>query len=187
MNAAAEGRRPGWRSLAGGSWLLDGKTFADDRGTSRETFDLDDAPVASLGAFAPTQENLVTTFEAGCARGLHFQIGGFAQAKLVTVLRGSAQFLWLQLDQRAAVAEVHSVILGSTAQSLFTPGNCAHGFLALEDNTQVLLKMSHPVTLAQRGEIRLLSDDLSISFARPIREELLSTRDRAAPHWSPRL
>jgi dTDP-4-dehydrorhamnose 3,5-epimerase len=174
--------RPRWRPLAAGSWLFEGDSFADERGTSQEVIDLADAPPGVRDA-GMAQENLVTTYEAGCARGLHYQRGAAAQAKLVTVIAGSAQFLWLALDQSTAVAQVHSIVLSSASQSLFTPAGCAHGFIALDDETRFLLKMSHPVNLAQRGEIRLLSDRLAVVLARQVREDLLSVRDRHAPHW----
>jgi dTDP-4-dehydrorhamnose 3,5-epimerase len=172
----------GWRELAGGSWLFEGQRFADERGFSNETYDLTASP--ALIDFSVAQENLITTFEAGCARGLHYQAGQFAQAKIVTVVAGSAQFLWLALDQAHSIATVHSIVLDSPAQSLYTPDACAHGFLALEDDTVFLLRTSRSVSLSHRREIRLLSDRLVVPFERPIREDLLSHRDRNAKHWS---
>ncbi len=184
MIAAPDAGVPGWRPLPAGGWLFEGKRFADGRGASAETFDMLDAPPGAPTDFTLAQENLVTTFAAGCARGLHYQHGAFAQAKLVTVLAGRAQFLWLALDQDSAIARVHSIVLSSASRSLFTPATCAHGFLALEDDTRFLLKLSRPVDVARRGAIRLVSDRLAVSFEGPLREDLLSERDRHAPHWS---
>lgn len=132
------------------------------------------------------QENLINSERAGCVRGLHYQHGTFAQAKLVTLLQGSAQLFWLPLEQTSVIADVHSAVLSSPGQSIYTPSDCAHGVLALEDDTLFLLKMASPIVIAERREINLLSDRLSVSFARPICLDLLSERDRNAPHWSPR-
>jgi dTDP-4-dehydrorhamnose 3,5-epimerase len=171
----------GWQSLPGGAWLFGGEQFADPRGESLELVDLSqpDLPVR----FVPVQENLVRTREAGCARGLHYQVGEYAQAKLVTVLRGTAQFFWLPLRTSQVPAVVRSAVLPAGATSLFTPADSAHGFLALEDNTAFLMRMSAPVSLPHRGEIGLLSSDLALSPARPFVERLLSERDKAAPGW----
>jgi dTDP-4-dehydrorhamnose 3,5-epimerase len=177
----------GWRRLAAGGWLFDGKRFEDERGLSYETCDLTSPPSEDVEKFTLAQENLVNSEKAGCLRGLHYQTGTFAQAKLVTVVRGSAQLFWLPLKQGKLIADVHSAILSSANQSLFTPSDCAHGILTLEDNTLFLMKMSSPTVVAARREINLLSDQLSVSFARTIRLELRSERDRYAQHWSPQV
>lgn len=179
------GDETGWRPVDGGAWLFVGKCFADERGSSFETIDLSTSP-AELEPFAAVQENLVLTEHAGTARGLHYQVGSSAQAKVVTVVRGAAQLFWLPLDQEAARPCVHSIILQAAAPSLYTPGNCAHGVLALEPDTAFLLKMSVAVSLKDRAEISLLARDLSIDFAVPIRTDLLSVRDRNAPSWTNR-
>lgn len=174
----------GWEPLAGGAWRFEGKCFSDARGDSWEAFDLSipDLPFS----FVAKQENVIRTSRAGCARGLHYQLGEAAQAKLVTVVQGSAQFFWVPLGCRAERTRVYSVILPRTGASLFTPADCAHGVLALRDNTVFTLRMSEAVQLAQRGEINILSSQLSMTPACPINPELLSERDRTAPDWTAR-
>lgn len=186
LSLANDPSSSGWQRLSGGSWTFSGKLFADERGKSCETCDLSNAPFAALKHFPLAQENLINNKEAGCARGLHYQNGAFAQPKLVTLLQGSAQLFWLPLGQTSMIAEVHSIVLSSPGQSLYTPSDCAHGLLALENDTLFLLKMASPIAIAERREIRLVSDRLSVTFARPIRLDLQSARDRDAPHWSPR-
>ena len=175
--------RAGWQPLAGGSWLFHGARFHDDRGTSEEIYDFSCWP-PQMDRFTVVQENVVTTQSAGTARGLHYQIPPYDQAKLVTVLRGRAQFFWLSIVNDAPAAEINSIILTADAGSLFTPGNCAHGMLSLVDDTQFLLKMSAPISMAHRGEISMHAKSLSIDLASPIRDELLSERDRHAPGWN---
>lgn len=174
-----------WQPLGGGSWLFHGTTYRDERGVSDEIFDLTSWP-NGLELFESVQENLVTSRYSGCARGLHYQIAPYSQAKLVTVVQGSAQFFWLPLHEKTPEIRVHSIILTAGASSLYTPENCAHGFLAIVDDTRFLLKMSSPVSSTHRGEIGFLSKSLSVSFAIPIREDLLSERDRNAPAWKMR-
>lgn len=171
--------------MPGGSWLFRGQDFADERGSSHEIFDAASWP-GNDGAFVAAQENLISTGSAGCARGLHYQVGPLAQAKLVTVLRGSAQFFWIPLADDSGAARAHSVVLAAGAVSLFTPGDCAHGFLALKDDTQFLLKMSAPTSPPHRGEVSFLSKDLAIDFEVELRRDLLSGRDSSAPNWTMR-
>lgn len=174
-----------WQPLAGGAWLFHGQAFDDERGYSHEICDLTSRP-DSFDGFVPLQENLIATHAAGCARGLHFQVAPYAQAKLVTVVEGRAQFFWVSLRDDSAFPRVHSLTLSAATFSLFTPADSAHGFIALEDGTQFLLKMSAPVSLAHRGEINFLAKSLAIDFVHPLREDLLSLRDRAAPEWTMR-
>lgn len=178
-------RRPGWTPLAGRSWLFNGASFDDDRGTSQEVCDLSSRP-PQLPSFISVQENIVSTRLAGTLRGLHFQTSPCAQAKLVTVMRGSAQFFWVSNSEDTQLREVNSIILKADAASLFTPSDCAHGMLSLEDDTQFLLRMSAPISMAHRGEVSMLGKSLSFNFAGQFRGDLLSERDRHAPEWSMR-
>lgn len=107
----------------------------------------------------------------------------YAQSKLVTVLRGSAQFFWLSTLEKAPGAEVNSVILNASASSLYTPGICAHGMLCLADDTQFILRMSAPISIAHRREISMLSKAMTFDFAGQFCEGLLSPRDIGAPEW----
>jgi dTDP-4-dehydrorhamnose 3,5-epimerase len=162
--------------------LFAGKTFSDSRGSSFEIADFSIWP-SQLEPFATVQENLVFSHHAGTARGLHYQRESNAQAKLVTVVHGAAQFFWMSLGARQK-ARVHSVVLRPGATSLYTPSDAAHGFLSLEPHTAFQLKVDRPVSLVDRGEINLLSKGLSIAFEVPVRRDLLSDRDRQAPQWS---
>jgi len=184
--SALEDRLPasGWRSLAGGAWLYSGKQFCDTRGESLETFDFSDPDLPFR--FDALQENLVHTRLLGCARGLHYQVGSDAQAKLVTVLRGVAQFFWVPLHESTSPAIVNSVVLPTDGTSLLTTADCAHGFLALEDETTFLLRMSAPISIVDRREINILSPELALAPALPIAPQMLSDRDRCAPSWSER-
>ena len=185
MILSPDNARSRWQPLAGGSWLFQGERFCDARGTSDEICGFEHWP-ASLEPFVVAQENVVTTHRAGCARGLHYQVEPYAQAKVVTVLRGSAQFFWVPLDNDLPSARVHSIILTDNAASLYTPATCAHGMLAVADETQFLLKMSMPVSLKHRGEVNFGAKSLFIDLTHPLREDLLSPRDRSASQWKVR-
>ena len=162
--------------------MFAGKTFCDNRGSSFEIADFSIWP-SQLEPFVAVQENVVLSDHAGTARGLHYQRRPNAQAKLVTVIHGMAQFFWMSLEQRPQ-PQVHSLVLRAGATSLYTPRNTAHGFLAMEPRTTFQLKMDRPISLVHRGEISLLDEDLSIAFEVPVRRDLLSDRDRRAPNWS---
>jgi dTDP-4-dehydrorhamnose 3,5-epimerase len=176
---------PGWHQLAGGAWLFRGQEFDDERGHSREIFDLTSRPEGFEG-FVTAQENIVATRAAGCARGMHYQVPPYAQAKVATVVKGTAQFFWVSLREKSALPQVNSIMLTAGATSLYTPADCSHGFVAVDHDTRFLLKTSAPVSLDHRGQVNFLSKSLKFDFACPIREDLLSPRDQNAPEWEMR-
>ena len=178
--------RAGIEVLAAGAAIFHGRTFDDERGRSWETLNTTDLSRDNPTRMTVAQENFIQTQKAGTLRGLHYQVGTFAQAKLVSVARGAAQFFWLDLQTEIVPAPVHSVILESGPASLWTPEWCAHGFLALADNTIVVLKMSRPINLEQRGELSFFADDIRVDFERMPRLDLLSERDASAPSFSNR-
>ena len=167
--------------LPGGSIFFSGKTFDDARGSSIEVFDSTCKSPANPAEFPLAQENIVSTRRAGTCRGLHYQVSPSAQAKLVTVSSGAAQFFWLPLDDGPEPAQVHSILLGPGPFSLFTPPDCAHGFLTLEDDTVFSLRLSERVSPDLRGEIAFEDPALKVEFAIPPDWSNLSGRDRTAP------
>ncbi|MGE4324000.1 MAG: dTDP-4-dehydrorhamnose 3,5-epimerase family protein [Sphingobium sp.] len=171
--------------LPDGAVLFSGPNFADDRGSSYEAF-FGSADGSPLPVFPLVQENIIRTARAGCIRGLHYQLAPKAQGKLVTVLRGRAQIFWVALDDTSLPVKVHSLCLDADGASLYTPGNCAHGVMALEDDMLMALKFDQPVDLDMRGEISIEAEDIDIRFERPPLLDDLSKRDREAPVFAAR-
>jgi len=101
------------------------------------------------GAFIPTpfhtawlQQNLSYNSQ-GVFRGMHFQIGKYAQAKWVRVLQGAVVDLMLDLrnpDTNPNYLSVHTYYLThhphlNQIETLYVPKGFAHGFLTLQDHT----------------------------------------------------
>lgn len=172
-------------NLPGGACLVNGPYFSDQRGFSYEAFNCSLYQIAPL-PFSIAQENIVYTANSGTIRGLHYQVEPFAQSKLVMVIKGRAQFFWVSLEETVESRVVHSICLDADGTALLTPAICAHGFLALEDDTIFSLKMSAPINHAMRGEISVFADDLEINFAIPPAINLLTDRDRSAPNYENR-
>ena len=73
----------------------------------------------------------------GVLRGVHYQKGKYAQAKLVRVAKGSVQDVVVDIRPNSTTYGKHySIILNAQNNTqLFIPRGFAHGFLVLEDNT----------------------------------------------------
>lgn len=177
------GRR---KALAAGAKLFRGREFVDERGCSWETLDTARLFQGNPSRMTVAQENLIYTRKVGTLRGLHYQAVPFAQAKLVSVVQGAAQFFWVDVVSHTIPAPVHSVVLEPGAESLWTPEHCAHGFLALSDETIFALKVSRSVNLRARGDLSFFANDIKVNFVRRPNLKLLSERDAAAPCFSDR-
>lgn len=110
------------------------KIFNDDRGLFFEAF----TPAFQLqvGITSPFVQDNVSFSKKGVIRGLHFQLPPFAQAKIVSVIKG--QVLDVAVDLRKGsptFGQSYSCILdGDKHNMLVIPEGFAHGFAALEDS-----------------------------------------------------
>ena len=156
--------------------------FADDRGFFSETW--------SKRAFRDAgirvdfvQDNHSLSREAGVLRGLHFQAPPFAQDKLIRVSRGAAFDVAVDIRSGSPTyGQWTSVILSASEwNQLFVPAGFAHGFLALEPDTELQYKVSAPYSREHDRAIRF--DDPAIGIEWPIDRAalILSDKDRAAP------
>lgn len=166
--------------MPGGAWHLKGPSFQDARGESHEAFDRDELAAAGLH-FALSVENIIYSAAAGTPRGLHYQAAPEAQAKLVCVLRGRAQFFWIKVEEWGRGGSVASLVLAPGEGLLYTPGDCAHGVVTMAPGTLFSLKLGAAIIAPARRAISFRSPLLEFDFAVPPRWDLLSQRDSQAP------
>lgn len=118
------------------------RRYADDRGWFSETFNPGGMEAAGV-RFAPVQDNQSCSRRRGTLRGLHLQSAPFAQAKLVRVLRGAILDVAVDLRPRSRTfgCWVAQELSAEAGDQLFVPHGFAHGFLTLEDDTEVFYKV----------------------------------------------
>lgn len=158
------------------------KRFADDRGFFSETWN--EAAWREKGiSIHFVQDNHSSSKRRGTLRGLHFQTPPSAQAKLVRVTRGRAFDVAVDLRAGSPTFRKWEAVILSAAEwnQLLIPEGFAHGFLTLEDDTEVQYKASAPYDPDTDRAIRF--DDPEIGIDWPIRmmDLVLSNRDREAP------
>jgi dTDP-4-dehydrorhamnose 3,5-epimerase len=117
----------------------------------------------------------------GTLRGLHYQIPPHEQAKLVRCTRGALYDVLVDL-RPASVTYRQWVAVELDApglRSLYVPPGLAHGFLTLQDETEVTYLISGPREPdAERG---LRWDDPALSIDWPLKPSAISERDRGFP------
>ncbi len=119
----------------------------------------------------------------GTLRGVHYQARPHQEAKLVRCTKGSLYDVALDLrrDSSTYLRWVGVALTAGNRRALYIPEGCAHGFLTLEDNTEVLYQMSefyHPESA--RG---LRWNDQAFAIAWPGNVEVISERDRTYPDF----
>lgn len=162
----------------GGVRLFEFKPHMDDRGlfigmpiAQRDYYDLPEFVECNVSCSA-----------AGVIRGLHFQTRAFAQAKLVTCLRGSLLDVFVDVrPESPTFGEWGSRLLtGLSGEAIFIPEGFAHGFQALHDNTLLQYHVSKRYEPNYQGGIRWDDPTLDIDWNKAY-QPILSSRDRELP------
>lgn len=163
-----------------GLLIITSRLFPDDRGFFMETYKESDFIKAGINERF-VQDNHSRSSK-GTLRGLHFQRPPFAQAKLVRCTRGR---LWdVAIDLRPSsptYKQWHGVELSEENRVMFfIPAGFAHGFVALEDGTELQYKCSAEYNAQSDGGVRWDDPELAIDW--PIKDVLVSLKDAALPY-----
>lgn len=159
--------------------VIEPTVHTDARGFFLETWNAD--AYARAGIDASFVQDNHSRSHKGVLRGLHYQLPG-AQGKLVRVARGRIWDVAVDLRRESATwGKWYGVELdGESARQFWIPSGFAHGFLALEDDTDVLYKCTAPY--APEHEHTLRWDDPALDIAWPtdaVDAVTVSERDRA--------
>ena len=166
-----------------GVYLIKPKIFKDDRGVFFESFNKEifDNKVDSKINFVQDNQSLSSK---GVLRGLHFQNPPHAQAKLVSVVKGSV--IDVVVDLRKESKTYGNYILEELSEynnhQLFVPKGMAHGFLTLEDNTIFSYKCSD--FYHKESEDSILWNDPALNIKWPNSNPILSEKDENAKKFS---
>ena len=158
------------------------KRFGDNRGFFCEVYNKQAFADAGID-LEFVQDNHSLSAKRGTVRGLHFQTAPFAQDKLVRVTRGRILDVAVDL-RRSSPSFGRHVAVELSAENwlqLVVPVGFAHGFCTLEDNTEVIYKVSNYYSAAHDKGIAW--DDPALGIHWPINgaEATLSEKDRHHP------
>ena len=165
-----------------GCFIIEPTLFEDNRGVFFESYNHRKFEETVGQRINFVQDNHSVSHK-GVLRGLHFQIGKHAQAKLVRVARGSALDVVVDLRPNSATFGQHfkTILSDSNATLLFVPQGLAHGFLAMEDNTVFLYKCDAYYHRESEGGIIYNDADLGIDWEYSLNQVLLSAKDLELP------
>ena len=165
--------------------LIRDTVFTDERGFFVETFNAQRFKNETGVEVNFVQDNQSRSVK-GVLRGLHFQKGEHAQAKLVRVLRG--QVLDVAVDIRTnspTYGKYYSVILSETSHTqLYIPRGFAHGFLVLSDVADFFYKCDNYYNKNAEGGIIYNDPTIDINWQLQPEELLVSAKDQELPFLS---
>jgi dTDP-4-dehydrorhamnose 3,5-epimerase len=118
----------------------------------------------------------------GTLRGLHYQAVPHAETKLVRCTKGAIYDVVVDLRPRSPTfREWTAVELTAEKRNMvYVPEGCAHGFLTLEDESEVFYQMSEFYDAESARGVRW--DDPAFQIAWPGKVEVISERDRTYPN-----
>lgn len=118
--------------------------------------------------------------QRGVLRGLHYQQGAYAQAKLVRVLQGRVMDVAVDLRKQSPTFGEHVTIELSeeSKTQFFVPRGFAHGFVVLSETAVFFYKCDNFYHKESEGGIIYNDADLNIDWQLPETEILLSDKDK---------
>jgi dTDP-4-dehydrorhamnose 3,5-epimerase len=154
--------------------------WTDDRGFFSEAYNC--RALAEHGiSLNFVQDNCSFSQRKGTIRGLHFQLPPFAQHKLVRVSRGSIFDVAVDLRLGSPTYGKHVAVTLSAREGnqVLVPAGFAHGFCTLEDETEVMYKVSEYYEPAHDSGIFWADPDLGIEWPVLPQAAILSEKDKA--------
>jgi len=163
-----------------GVYILITKVFGDDRGWFTESYSKRTFESSGL-YYNFVQDNHSFSANKNTLRGLHFQYGNDAQAKLVRCTRGAVLDVAVDLRKGSPTYKkwVSVELSEDNKRQFLIPRGCAHAFLTLTDNVEFLYKADN--YYASESDRSLRWNDPEINIAWPVSDPVLSEKDAAAP------
>lgn len=157
------------------------RRFDDRRGFFSETYNREHFRQAGIDLNF-VQDNFSYSAKKGVLRGLHYQLPPRAQDKLVRVSRGSILDVAVDIRRESPTFGkwVSVIVSADKWNQVLVPKGFAHGFLTLEDDTEVVYKVTDYYAPECDRSVRFDDKQLNIDWQMDPAALVLSDKDRAA-------
>ncbi|WP_109436213.1 MULTISPECIES: dTDP-4-dehydrorhamnose 3,5-epimerase [Aquimarina] len=165
-----------------GCFVIKPNVFEDSRGSFFESFNKKKFEEISGYNVNFVQDNQSIS-RKGTLRGLHFQTGAYAQAKLVRVIRGEVLDVAVDLRPDSKTYKKHFAILLNDQNNfqLFVPRGFAHGFVTLSESAIFAYKCDNYYHKSSESGIMYNDPDLNIDWRLDSSIIQLSEKDGCLP------
>ena len=163
------------------TFIIELERHPDERGFFARTFCEREFESHGLNSHF-VQCNISFNKRKGTLRGMHFQLPPHAETKLVRCTRGAIYDVVVDLrPQSPTFKEWIAIVLTEEKRNMvYVPEGCAHGFLTLEDESEVFYQMSKFYHAELSRGVRW--DDPAFQITWPVAVEVISERDRTYPN-----
>ena len=167
-----------------GAWLLEAEPHRDDRGSFSRIWCRREFGERGLVTDL-VQASLSWNARRGTFRGMHYQAPPRAEVKLVRCVRGAVYDVIIDLrpDSPSYYRHFGVELSAENQRAVYVPEGFAHGFQALEDDSEVLYHMSEFYSPEHGRGVRW--DDPVFEIDWPVADPIMNERDRDYPDFVP--
>lgn len=166
-----------------GCFILEPKIIKDERGYFIESFNERTFNEGIGQKVTFVQDNQSFSIK-GVLRGLHYQCGEHAQAKLVRVLHGEVLDVAVDLRPNSETfGQYEAVLLSAENQKqFFVPRGFAHGFLVLSETATFFYKCDNFYNKESEGGLIYNDKTVNIDWNFPFQDLIISDKDKVLPN-----
>jgi dTDP-4-dehydrorhamnose 3,5-epimerase len=156
--------------------VIEREPFQDFRGSFARVFCVEEFKKHGL-EYEMVQSNLSVTHHKGTIRGMHYQVEGSEEDKLVMCFSGAILDVIIDIRKTSATFGKNFMVelTGINNKMLFVPKGFAHGFLTLTDHCSVFYQVSNFYNSAHERGIRWNDPFFKINW--PITNPIVSDKD----------
>ena len=168
-------------TILNGVFVIEPRVFTDARGYFFEAWKKEEFE-AHVGPVDFIQDN-ESRSSRGVLRGLHYQKGELAQAKLVRVIKGCVLDVALDIRRSSPTFGQHVAVELSdeNKRQFYIPRGFAHGFLVMSDDAVFTYKVDNVYAPQAEAGIRWNDPELGIQWPIDPAEVLTSEKDLKQP------
>lgn len=161
-------------------YIIEPKVFGDHRGFFMESWSKREMEAHGL-FYDFVQDNHSSSTVKGTLRGIHFQRGDKAQAKLVRCVRGAVLDVAVDLRPGSETYKkwVAVELSEDNKRMLLIPRGFGHGFVTLTDHVEFLYKADNPYCPEADGGILWCDPEIGVDWG--VTDPVLSEKDKNAP------
>ena len=160
--------------------IIEPDVFGDNRGFFMESWNKKKMAEAGLG-YDFVQDNHSKSTVKGTLRGIHFQKGDKAQAKLVRCVKGAVLDVAVDLRKNSPTFKqwVGVELSEENKKQLLIPRGFGHGFVTLTDDVEFLYKADNYYSPEADAGIRWNDPEINVEWG--IENPILSDKDKRNP------
>ncbi len=167
-----------------GAYVLEIERREDERGFFGRTYCQHEFETHGID-FNIVQSNVSYNKQRGTLRGLHAQLSPYKESKLVRCSTGSIYDVIVDMRKNSAtyLQWYGTELTAGNYKMMYIPEGFAHGYITLQDETEVVYQMSQYYTPG--AEIGFRWDDPAFNIQWPLAPAVMSIKDHAYAFYEP--